>query len=76
MYAEENNEESKEQEFGLCNEVSSDSNGLFQQTTKEERETAENKFRGIYDNRAESHSELVQGEHNTSVQHWYRKYTA
>lgn len=69
MYAEENNEESKEQKFRLCNEVSSDSNGLFQQTTKEEREAAENKFRGIYDNRAESYSELVQGEHNTAVQH-------
>ena len=69
VYAEENNEESKEQKFGLFNEVSSDSNSLFQQTTKEEREAAENKFRGIYDNRAESHSELVQGEHNTAVQH-------
>lgn len=40
------NTDAEEQESGITHEVSSDSNGMFQQLTKEERDNAERKLNG------------------------------
>lgn len=62
------NEEVKEQKSELFNEESLDSNGLFQQTTKEEREAVAKKLSGTYENREGVYSEPVKEKYNTAVQ--------
>ena len=68
MYAKENNEESKEQKFGLFNEVSSDSNGMFEEQSKVERDTAGKQLYGAgIENKSEPYVVSGQEQYNASV---------
>lgn len=66
VYAKENNEELKEQKFGLFNEVSSDSNGMFEEQSKVERDTAGKQLYGAgIENKSES--DVVSGRSSITL---------
>lgn len=69
VYANENNEESKEQKSGVFNEVSSDSNGMFEEQSKVERDTAGKQLYGAgIENKSESDVVSGQEQYNAPIE--------
>ncbi len=58
----------KKQESDVFHEVSMDSNGLFEETTKEEREAAEKSLHRMPENKPEPCDSSVQEQYKTSVE--------
>lgn len=71
VYANENNEESKEQKSGVFNEVSSDSNGMFEEQSKVERDTVGKQLYGAgIENKSESDVVSGQEQYNAPIEHF------
>lgn len=71
VYANENNEESKEQKSEVFNEVSSDSNGMFEEQSKVERDTVGKQLYGAgIENKSESDVVSGQEQYNAHIEHF------
>lgn len=66
VYVNENNEESKEQKSGVFNEVSSDSNGMFEEQTSNERRIAKKQLHGA-ETKSESKHDAAFNQEQYSV---------
>ncbi len=60
----------EKQESSIFNEVSMDSNGLFEETTKEEREAAEKSLHRMPENKPEPCDSSVQEQYNAPVEYY------